>query len=606
MAKSNISSFLHYYQRELSYLRDSGAQFAKQYPKIARRLELGPLQVADPHVERLIESFAYLTARLQKDVDDNFPRISSALLNILYPQFVNPLPSSTIMRFDIVADAGDLTGKAKVKKGSMLYASPREDVVCRFQTCYPVELWPLDVEDVNIIRTDSLGVSRNLIKTTRLLRLRIKGLSLPIQTLDLNKLRFYINGEKRIQFLIYEMLFAQQTDVAISIKDNGKDVVEKLPEGSLHAVGFSKDENIFPYSDYSHPAYRLFFEYFRFPEKFLFFDIKNLNVSNAENYFDILISVPDYFSIEDREINSENFLLGCTPAVNLFKKTSEPIKVDHKSVDYRLISDIRREKTTEIHSINKIKTVSNFIEEPQEISPYFSFSHDVKEKDQQLFWVGRRIPTGRNDLPGTDLYLSFVDFKFNKKTPLSRLIFAETLCTNRDLAEDVPARAKFQSDDIGFCSTIYCLDKPSMSIYPPEGAETQWRLISQLSLNHLSLSSGKESLNAIREIIRLYSTVEQTGKVQEVDGITDMQTSVVTRRIGIDAWRGFVQGTKIKLTFDDRFFTGTGTFLFGSILNNFFSLYAAVNSFTELEIYNKGKKGIWKKWLPIAGDKTLL
>ena len=601
--------YLDYYQRELAYLRNAGARFGKMYPKVARRLELGPTESADPHVERLMEAFAYLTAKLQKDIDDHFPRISSALLSVLYPQFTHPLPSMTMMHFQVDPGTGNLSSGVKIPRGLSLFTESNDDQICRFRTCYPVDLWPLKFTQAEILRTELTSLSGDYFQTTRLLKLRVETLTDALNTMDIETLRVYLQGEPRVQYILHELLFSQEAKImVIPGTEEGEGTPCPLPPSSLREVGFHEDESLFPYPDNAHPAYRHLFEYFRFPHKFLFFDLKNLTrvLGSAETYFDFYISIPNHITMTNNDVDPSHFLLGCTPAANLFEKRTEPFFVDQKSVEYRLVSDLRRERTTEIHSIKRVFGIKDHASHPQEYFPYFSFDHQMMDTDHQAYWYARRTPTHREDLPGSEMHLTFVDFEFNPLHPSLETAYAEVLCTNRDLPHHIPPGAVFQTEEPVPASKVVCLDKPTSQINPPTEGETQWRLISQLSLNHLSLSSENHGLKALKEIIRLYSSVEQLGRAQDIDGIQTMTTAPIIRRMGREAWRGFLEGTKITLTFDESLYSGGSAFLFATVINHFFGLYASVNAFTQLEIKNSRREGVWKLWPPVNGNQPLL
>ena len=204
------------------------------------------------------------------------------------------------------------------------------------------------------------------------------------------------------------------------------------------------------------------------------------------------------------------------------------------------------------------------------------------------------------------MHLSFVDFDFTPLKPVTHTIFARSLCTNRNLAEQIPSGGQLHAEDKIPVTRIFVLDRPRKQIYPPRDGQTQWRLISQLSLNHLALSGGEGALRALKEVIRLYANIERERTIPELDAITDMSTTLVTRRFGVDAWRGFAQGTKITLTFGQDEYHDIGAFVFASVLNHFFSLFASVNTFTQLEVLNNRYKGTWKTWKPTAGNRVLV
>src|SRR5690348_599452 len=137
MRADEQEELLRFYERELTYLRKMGVEFARKYPKVAGRLELGPDQSADPYVERLLEGVAILTARVQYNIESEFPKISAALLEVLYPHYLVAVPSMSIARFEIDPTQGKLTSGFTIDRHSPLVAEARQGHACRFRTGYP-------------------------------------------------------------------------------------------------------------------------------------------------------------------------------------------------------------------------------------------------------------------------------------------------------------------------------------------------------------------------------------------------------------------------------------------------------------------------------------
>lgn len=595
---------LRYYKSELTYLRRMGSAFAELYPRVATRLELGQGECADPQVERLLESFAFLTARLQHDIDSEFPEITSALLGVLYPQLVNPIPSMTVARFDVDPERGKLTTGHLIAKHTPLFTYTTDGLPCRFRTCYPVTLWPLEVVYAGFEDTGQFDFLDTKTSVAAVLRLKLRCVGATLGELELKRLRFYLNGDPMLVNTLYELLFCNLRDVAV-LPENGELPVY-LPQGCVKPVGFGLDEDVLPFPQNSHPGYRLLQEYFAFPEKYLFFDLDNLDrCRSSAQTLDLLLMLDrqpaDFLTVDDK-----TFCLGCTPVINLFNKTTEPIRLDHRSVDYALVPDKRRERTTEIHSIMSVSASSNSDDTTRKFEPFYSYNHQMEGREQKAFWHSRRMPSRRKDVPGTEMFMSFLDLDFTPRLPPVQTVYAHTLCTNRQLAAQLPAGALLQTEDKAPLHRISCLVKPTFPLSPPLRGATLWRLISHLSLNHLSLSEGKDSLTALREILRLYCFSDHPSLTQQVAGLREMSCRKVTRHTGVDAWRGFCRGTEITLSFDEDMFVGSSAFLLGAVLNSFFALYASVNSFTQLIIKSKRREGIWKQWSPMAGEKIVL
>jgi type VI secretion system protein ImpG len=306
-------------------------------------------------------------------------------------------------------------------------------------------------------------------------------------------------------------------------------------------------------------------------------------------------------------VDENTFCLGCTPIINLFPKTTEPIRLDHRSLEYPLIPDKRRERTTEIHSILSVSASSNDSDATQRIEPFYSYNHRLETSHHKAFWHARRVPAQRKDLPGSEIVLSFLDLDLNPSRPPMQTVYAHTLCTNRELATEIPVGAVLQMEQqapLDKERPIVFLTKPTPPALPPSRGSTAWRLVSHLSLNHLSLSEEKDSLPALKEILRLYCLSESDHQL--IEGIKNMSCRKVVRHTGADAWRGFCRGNEVTLTLDEHSYEGTGGFLFGSVLNRFLASYAAINSFTQLVIKSKQREGVWKKWEPMAGESVLL
>lgn len=598
---------LKYYKGELAYLRRMGSSFATRYPKLAGRLELSAHGCTDPHVERLIESFAFLTARIQRQLDNQFPQITTALLGVLYPHLVNPLPSAVIARFDVDPKQGKLTTGFTLPKHTSVFTQTPQGLTCHFRTCYPVTLWPVEVTSATF---ETIDESAEWFKPfnphshrNAALRLRVAAKGTSLRELAMRKLRFYLFGSSTTVDSLYELLFGHVEGVVI-LPDNKQRVVF-LPPESILPVGFGADEELLPYPAHAHPAYRLLQEYFSFPHKFHFVDIDGIDTSQAGQWLDILILLKQA-PAEEISIDRNTFALGCTPVVNLFRKTAEPVRVNHRTSEYRLVPDIRRERTTEIHSILSVSASSNPLDKDQVLEPFYSFRHKVDGNMPTAFWHARREPAAQADRTGTEMFLSFVDLNFDPSLPPLQTVFAHTLCTNRDLAHEIPDRAVFQVDEPAPLAAAYSLGKPTPPAYPPLEGATLWALISNLSVNHLSLSGGKESLEALKEILQLYGFPGRESTQQQIEGIREMHCRRVVRRVGQDAWRGFCQGSEVTLVLDEHMFVGGGAFLLGAVLNEFLSLYSSLNSFTELVLRKYHQDVEWKRWPPFIGSKPML
>ncbi|MDX2178061.1 MAG: type VI secretion system baseplate subunit TssF [Bryobacteraceae bacterium] len=591
---------LRYYLDEMAYLRRMGGAFARRYPKVAERLQLSGEQSPDPQVERMIESFALLTARLEHQLDAEFPEITTALLGVLHPQLVEPVPPMAIARFDPDPAQGKITAGFAIPRGAKLFARAESGVTCRFRTCYPVTVWPLAVVEAAIESADRYQFLDRETRVAGLLRIRFSVAGSDAAELELDRLRLYLSAERATAAELYESLFAHLLGVVVLPPGNAP---HWLPPGAVAPVGFSSGEDVLPRPPQVHPAYGLLQEYFLFLDKFHFFDVSGLRGRLSGATFDLLFLF-DRLPKDRARVDQSAFTLGATPIVNLFPRTSEPIRIDQRRHEYRLVADQRRERTTEIHSILSVTSTANPAAAAEAVEPFYGFRHRSGNAAPRHFWHARRRMAEREDLPGTEILLSFVDLDFDPSLPPLETVYAHTLCTNRALAAELPAGARLEIEESAPLR-ISTLGSPTPALYPPLGGASLWRLISNLSLNNLSLG-GEDGLEALRSILRLYSFSERPSTFQQMQGLRSMECRPITRRVGQDSWRGFCRGTAVELTLDESQFVGANAMLFGMVMERFLPLYASINSFTQLTLRSAQREGAWKSWPPRAGEEPLV
>jgi type VI secretion system protein ImpG len=450
-----------------------------------------------------------------------------------------------------------------------------------------------------------------------MLRLELRCPQGALKGLELDRLRFFLNGDSIRVNTLYELLFTNVEKIAVL--PGGSSMPYYLKPGAIKPVGFGLDEEVLPYPANAHPAYRLLQEYFYFPEKYHFFDLdfdlhRNLLrfLESKPESLDAVSTLEVFFLLRERPprnlfVNADTFNLGCTPVINLFPKTTEPIRFDHRSLEYQLIADKRRESTTEIHSILSVSATSDPNKPAQNFESFYSYNHFMDTAKHRAFWHATRRSSNRREVPGTEMYLSFLDLNFKPVNPPVQTVYAHTLCTNRELTTRLPKLIQLHPEKKVPTHQITLVGKRSLPISPLLGGSTVWRLISHLSLNHLSLSEGGDSLNALREILGLYCVSNRPSTQDQINGITEMEIAKKSIYIGEDAWRGFRRGMEITLTFDEGKYRGSSAFILGAVLNSFFALYTSVNSFTKLRIKKRTQPDtIWKEWPPMAGEKLVL
>jgi len=608
---------LLYYERELDFLRKSGAQFAEKYPKIASRLVLEPSKCEDPHVERLIEAFALLAARIHIKLDDEFPEITEGLLSVVYPQLVRQLPSMSVAEFQPDPEKGKLASGLTIASGTPLHSKPVGGVPCAFRTCYPVTLWPVTVNAAEITAPSRLKPPLAAVDSDRAIRVELqcaKDASFP--ALKMGKLRFYLDGESGVVNTIYELLFSRLNRIQIRDLTPGSRLAPiTLPASCLRAVGFESDEGMVPSPASTFAGHRLLMEYFAFPEKFFFIDLCGLErIADAgfkESIEIIFLLAPgegaERLERLELEISKKTFRLGCAPIVNLFQQTAEPVQLTHQRAEYAVNPDVRRPYAVEVYSINEVGAVNTATQKIRQIEPFYSLRHSGRDGDRDCFWLARhRASTLPND-NGTDVFLSVVDLALKNADPGANVLTIRTTCSNRDL----PGRLPFGNQDSDFeiegatpMKRIVALIKPTKTQRPVLGKGALWRLVSHLSLNYLSLvEQGKE---ALKEILRLYDTGRSAYSQNVIQSILEVKSRRHFARLVSEHGVSFARGLRIEIQLDEQQFTGGGAFLFGAVLDRFFGMAASLNSFTQLSITTPQRKEPLHEWQPRSGRKILL
>ena len=597
-----------YYERELSFLRQMGAEFATKYQKIAGRLLLEADRTEDPHVERLLQGVALLTARIQRKLDDELPEITDALLGVLYPHYLAPMPSMAIVQFVHDPTQGQLTSGYHIAPGATLYAQPVQGTSCRFRTCYPVTLWPLKITSARVDMPDRIGPM--LRETAAVIRIEIQCVGgATFADLDLTKLRVFLDGESSLTYALYESLCNHTCQVQLRSLGGlpGQQPIV-LPPTCVQPVGFAPDEGMLPYTPHSFLGYRLLQEYWCFPDKFLFVDLGELDQAARAGFsqgLEVVICLNRRPQFE-QPITPRTFRLGCTPIINLFEQRAEPIRVTQVQTEYRVIPDIARPTTTEVYTVETVHSISPYVEEAIRFQPFYSFKHAADRGAQQVFWYTTRRPSPRQGDEGTEVYLSLVDLNFQPTLPAVETLTIHTTCTNRDLPDKLPfggGSGELQMEGAS-PARIYCLTKLTETLRPTRRRGAQWRLISNLALNYLSLCEGGKE--ALQEILQLYNFADTAAIRQQIVGITNVSSRRVVGRPASMPWNGVCRGLEVTIEFDEDNFVGSGVFLFASVLEKFLGLYVSLNSFTQLVATTLQREEPVKRWPPRAGEQILL
>ncbi|MEL6106957.1 MAG: type VI secretion system baseplate subunit TssF [Planctomycetota bacterium] len=608
---------LPYYNDELEYLRRFGAEFSRQHPKIAARLKLGDDLSEDPHVSRVIEAFALLSARTRLKLDDDFPEVTQALLGVLYPHYLAPVPSTAIVEFALDQRQADLVGGYQIEAGEPVETESTEDGTCQFRTVYPVDLLPMNVHQATYKgQPFQSPPSPLLAKTESVLQVHLKSYrpSVLVEAMQIESQRFFIRGISHAAMDLLELVQNDVIEVLLARSPNDPNPI-RLPAESVVSVGFETDECIFPSEPRTFSGYRLLTEYFAAPEKFMFFEVQGISPQRLSGFQEDLY----FYFLMDRHVSSvetfvqpETVRIGCTPMVNLFEHRCEPIRVTHGAHEYRVVPDARQPRAFEVHSVLDVTAIDNERDE-KTYHPFYSTRHAGEQRERRGFYhIHRRdsmLSGGGQDL-ATEMYLSLVDLDFEPDESDGTVLDVRALCTSRNLPQRLEfggGRPKLQLVRGGPLEPLKCITQPRVTARPQLRKGTYWRLISHLSLGHVSLFDSAEGAAAIREIFGLYDFVQQGDTQQRIDSIRSIVCSGgVARCPNPTGGTTLARGLDIEVLIDEERLSSGGAYLLGAVLERFMALYASINSFTRTSLNSTVREKEIAKWPARSGRKSFL
>jgi len=608
-------TLLPYYNRELIAIRKLAAEFADANPKIAGRLRLAADAVDDPHVARLLDGTAFLAARVHHRLDDEFPELTDALLGLLYPQFLAPLPSCAIAQLTC---APDLLVPLAVPVGLALDSEPIRGEACRFRSAWSATLWPVEIESARLsglpFAAPSNTIAQGAVSVLRLV-LKCSNPETNFSQLGLDSLRIFLRAPANISLPLYELLCGHTVSVAYA--DGATDQGAVLLGGdALQPVGFADDEALFPWPQRSFSGFRLLAEYFAFPEKFLFIDLNRIDAKTmvaAGNRLEVFLyldaSVPEL----ERSVNADTFALGCVPMINLFSQRCESVPVNHEDTEYRIVPDSRRQAVTEIWRVERVlETRPDGSSRPWR--PFYRLAeHPGGNRADDApggFYHLIRRPSAA-PLRGSDVYLAPFDPEFDATAQAADTVLSlDALCTNRDLPVELPfggghPRMRL-AEGLASVIRISCVTPPTTPLRLKPRDQSFWRLVSHLSLGHLSVVGGADAAAALKEILRLYDLRDTAETRAAIDGLIGVTSRPGAARVPGARAGAFCRGLDVTLEFDQRAWDVGGLYLLAAVLDRFLALHATVNSFVRTGAMLRGRSGRRANWPARAGARVLL
>lgn len=646
---------LRYYDRELRHLQTVAKEFAREFPKIAGRLGIEDFPCVDPYVERLLEGYAFLAARVQLKLDAEFPRFTHNLLETVYPHYLAPTPSMCVVHMQPDQAEAGLAKGARIPRGTVMRSQSGPNLAsCEYRTAHDLTLWPISVaearyftRDVGVLELNRVWGTDQIIPTTgrgavpppkAALRLRLKtSAGLPFSKIGIDELTVFLKSGDGTAGRLYEQILGHAKSVIVRPVPVGNKLGSwqvTLPASIIGRKGYDRAQSLLPYDGRSFQGYRLLHEYFAFPQRFMFINFKEIAPAFAKcdlQYVDVIIT----FDAEDIDLDgavaAEHFVTNCTPAVNLFPKRCDRIFVSDRASEFQVIPDRTRPLDFEVYRVTGVGGFGTNGEE-QTFHPFYAATDDSSEDplESSAYFAVNRVPRvisererrsgSRTGYGGSELYLSLVDARNAPYSPGLRQLSVEALCTNRDLPLQMPVgkgRTDFALDIGAPVEAVRVVAGPT----PPRASyaegDASWRLVSHLALNYLSLTdedldgdgqiSAEERQGAasLRDLLRLYGNVGDPAIRKQIDGLRALQTKTITRRVPSAGTIAFARGLEVSVTLEESLFEGTGIFLLGSVLEQFFARYVTMNSFTETVVCSV-ERGEIMRWNVQVGQRPTL
>lgn len=616
-------NLLRHYNDELTHLREVGAEFAQEFPKIAARLSLDGLEVTDPYVERLLEGFAFLAARIQLKLDAEHPRLIQHLLETVYPGFLSPVPSMMVARLRPDLLDPNLARGYTVKRGSALTAEAArgQNTRCEFRTAHEVTLWPIEIESVQYfthapdLPLAHLPVARQ-VKGGLRIKLRLHG-GLTFKQLRLERLPFHISAPEDVAFRLHELTLGNTLGTWVASRSAQQGFADAA---SVQPLGYGDDEALLPETLRGFSGHRLLQELAAMPQRFLFFDVQDLArrlalVDGPQAEIVILFSRGD--AALESLVDAGSLALFCTPAVNLFSKRLDRIQLGPGQWEHHVVPDRTRPMDFEIHTLQSVTGhgVAQVAEQP--FLPLYASYHE-ESRNHGAYYTVRREPRllssrqrqegPRSAYVGQEAFISLVDPRNAPYREDIRQLSLTALVTNRDLPTLLPGNATtWTLDAAGPAGRIETLRGPTRPVQRLARGDVGWSLVSLLTLNYLSIAGEdpKRAAAALRGLLALHGPEQDVAWARQVESLQWVEAKTVVRRLPFSGPLTFGCGVEVTALVDELGFQGSSAFLLGQVLSHFFARHASANSFCET-VLRSASRGEILRSKPRVGERAVL
>lgn len=601
-----IEQLLPYYEKQLQEFGQQSREFAQKYPKIAQRLSLNQEQIDDPHIERLIQAFSLIAARIDKKLADSYDTFTYSLFEVMFPQYLRHFPACTVVSFEDTNKLKQLTAAHIIPQKTTLKSRSFKGVQCEFNTSNEVRLLPIALTQLAFQTSPSTHIHLNQNAT---LSLKFEIFNDAQKWLLDEKLPIYLDAISNFPLQVLDSIFSKETGFSIRVEQRVVEITNPFA-----VMGFSEPESLLPIDQHTHHAYRLLMEYFCFPEKFnyLNFDLSVLKgLLQQQNSFEILIHLK--LNLNDQavvrnysELNIANFKLFTTPAINLFEKQAEPQKISHTQLQYPLLTDAHHPELYQVYSIidmNMVREKTNQEQTHLPVLPFFAMSHYHNDK-VQFFYSLNYLPAQNKSM---QMGYSIVSKHLKPYEIKSDFISTRLLCSNGDLPHEALSQSNniLNLNDSSLARRAVVLKRPTSPYHFDKNSNEQWRIISHLSLNTLALMKG-DALSHVKELLALYNLPNSKENILLIDALKQLSFSTSNKLIHSKPFPMFIRGVQAELTVNKSVFRGHSLYIFSQLLSHIFNLKVQINSFVDVVVKDSLNQQEIYQCVQNVGGKTLL
>ncbi|MDC4264952.1 type VI secretion system baseplate subunit TssF [Acinetobacter baumannii] len=602
-----IEELLPFYEKQLQEFGQQSREFAQKYPKIAQRLSLNQEQIDDPHIERLIQAFSLIAARIDKKLTDSYDVFTRSLFEVMFPQYLRHFPACSVVSFEDINKIKQLTEPHLVPHHTVLKSRSFKGVQCEFNTTQDIKLLPIHLSGLDFKTTPSAHMHLNQNAT---LSLKFEIFNNAHACLTDEKLPIYLDAISNFPLQVLDSIFKKGTSFAVKY---GQTIVE-LSKNPFELTGFAEQESLLPLDQHTHHAYRLLMEYFCFPEKFSYLKLdldflKRIpqHVSEFELLIHFKLNLNDQAVVRNySELNIANFKLFTTPVINLFEKYAEPQKIVHKQLEYPLVTDAHHPEFYQVYSIlemNMVREKTNQEESYVPVLPFFAMSH--YHNDTARFFYSVNYQKLQSNF--VEMGYSIISKNLNPFSTRSDFISTKLLCSNRDLPHEALGQSNnvLNLNDSSLARRAIVLKRPTKPYKFEQGQSEQWRVISHLSLNSLALMKG-DAVSHVKELLALYNLPQSKENYLIIESIKKLEFSLTHKLVDGKPFPMFVRGVKAELQIDSSVFRGHSLYIFSQLLSRVFNLKVQINSFVDLVVKDYSSQQELYQCSQNVGGKTLL